>query len=133
MILFFNNNWYDVMSILVFQINIDTTNYERKDHVLLSYLAARPSLEPKSLQVLILFIYLFSVFLADRATHHHKRRGDAGNATFYWDGLSAKTHKQTSKANKKRTSRSVDVIVGRQELHKDGIYRYQILDIDNGL
>ena len=60
-------------------INIDTTNNERwKDHVFdfvtrLSYLAARPSLEPRPLQV---FIFFFFFFLRDRPTHHHKRQGD---------------------------------------------------------
>ena len=49
-----------------------------------SYLAARPSLEPRPLQVFIHFFF----FLHDRPTHPTIRDGVMGNETFYWDGLS---------------------------------------------
>ena len=48
----------------------------------LSYFAARPSLEPRTLQVFILF------FLPDRPTHHHKRQGDwKRNILLGWPNL----------------------------------------------
>ena len=48
----------------------------------LSYFAARPSLEPRTLQVFILF------FLPDRPTHHHKRQGDGKrNILLGWPNL----------------------------------------------
>ena len=50
-----------------------------------SYLAARPSLEPRPLQLFIDF-FVVVVYPTDRLTI--TRDGAMGNETFYWDGPS---------------------------------------------
>ena len=79
--LFYNNNWFDVMSLSL--INIDTTFLKtvetfdsRKDHVF--ELTLQPSFltqQPGLLWNPDPFVFIF-FFLPDRPTHQHKRRGD---------------------------------------------------------